>query len=82
MISVDVSNQKKRTLKVVKETGVSFPVLLDNRSVGKKLYKVRGTPTTLIIDGDGSTVFKHVGYYEGMEEILKKEIRGLLGGPA
>jgi predicted deacylase len=65
----------------VSETGVSFPVLLDNKSVRKKLYKVRGTPATLIINGDGKVVFKHAGYYGGMEDILKKEIQGLLGGP-
>lgn len=82
MVAVDVSNQKKRTIKVVANTGVSFPVLIDNKSVGRKLYKVRGTPTTLIINGDGKVVFKHVGYYGGMEEVLKKEIQSVLGGSA
>jgi hypothetical protein len=66
----------------VGQTGVSFPVLLDNKSVGKKLYKIRGTPTTFIINGDGSIVFKHVGYYGGMEETLARDIQALLGGPA
>lgn len=82
VVSVDVSNQKKKTLKVLSQTGVTFPVLMDNKSVGKQMYKVRGTPTTLIINGDGMIVFKHVGYYPGLEEVLSREIEGLLGGPA
>jgi thioredoxin-related protein len=81
-VSIDISNQKKGTLKVVSETGVTFPLLLDNKSVGRKLYKVRGTPTTFIINGEGQTVFKHVGYNKGMEEVFSKEIESLLGGPA
>lgn len=64
------------------EKGVTFPVLLDNKSVGRKLYKVRGTPTTFIINGEGLTVFKHVGHYEGIEDILSREVQSLLGGPA
>jgi len=66
----------------VEEKGVTFPVLLDNKSVGRKLYKVKGTPTTFIINADGLTVFKHVGHYEGIEVILSKEVQSLLGGPA
>jgi hypothetical protein len=67
---------------VLDETGVTFPVLLDNKSVGGKLYKIRGTPTTFVINGEGMTVFKHVGYYKGLEDILSKEVQSLLGGPA
>ena len=61
---------------------MNFPVLVDNGKVGRELYKIRGTPTTLIINGDGKVVFRHVGYYEGMEEVLKKEIQDLIGGAA
>lgn len=79
---MDVSNQKSRTLKVIEKTEVTFPVLLDDKSVGRNLYKIRGTPTTYMIDKEGNVVFRHIGYYQGMETVLMKEVRNLTTGPA
>jgi len=77
-----MSNQKSRTLKVIEKTKVTFPVLLDNKSVGRNIYKIRGTPTTFMIDKEGNVVFRHIGYYPGMETVLMKEVRNLTAGPA
>lgn len=77
---MDVSNQKARTVKVIEKTEVTFPVLLDTKSVGKGLYKIRGTPTTFVIDRDGNVVFRHIGYYPGMETVLMNEAAKLLAG--
>jgi len=82
VVAIDDSNQKKKILKVVEKTEVSFPVLLDDKSVGRDLYKIRGTPTTYIINQKGLVVFKHLGYVPQMDEMLEKEVRSLLGGPA
>ena len=82
IVAVDASNQKARTLKVIEKTGVTFGILLDNKKVAKELYKIRGTPTTFVIDADGMIVFRHVDYYPGMETVLEKEIQSLAGGPA
>ncbi len=82
VVAVDASNSKARTIKVIEKTGVTFGVLLDNKKVARELYKIRGTPTTFMINADGMIVFRHVGYYPGMETVLEKEIQNLVGGPA
>jgi hypothetical protein len=81
VLAIDDSNRKKKMLKVVEDTKVSFPVLLDTESVSRNLYKIRGTPTTYIINQDGFVVFRHLGYSPKMDEMLETEIRSLMGGP-
>jgi len=82
VVAVDASNQKARTLKMIEKTGVTFGILLDGRKVAREMYKIRGTPTTYMINADGMIVFKHVGYYPGMETALEKEVQSMVGGPA
>ncbi|UCF79878.1 MAG: TlpA family protein disulfide reductase [Candidatus Eiseniibacteriota bacterium] len=82
VLAVDDSNQKKKTVKMVEKTGVSFPVLIDDKSVGREIYKIRGTPTTYMINREGLIVFKHLGYAPEMDEMMEREVRSLLGGPA
>ncbi len=82
VLAIDNSNRKKKTLKMVEDTEVTFTVLLDSESVGSKLYKIRGTPTTYIINQDGFIVFKHLGYTPKMDQMMEKEVRSLIGGPA
>ncbi len=82
VVSVDASNQKARLDKMVTKTGVTFAILVDGKKVAREMYKIRGTPTTYIINGDGMIVFKHVGYYPGLESAMEKEIQGLVGGSA
>jgi peroxiredoxin len=82
VLAIDDSNRKEKTLKMVEDTEVTFPVLLDSESVGRKLYKIRGTPTTYVINQDGVIVFRHLGYTPQMDEMMEIEIRSLVGGPA
>jgi hypothetical protein len=82
VISVDASNQTSRLDKMQKKTGVTFAILVGGKKVAREMYKIRGTPTTYIINGDGMIVFKHVGYYPGLESAMEKEIQSLVGGPA
>lgn len=82
VVGVDASDQKARTLKAVEKAGVTFGLLFDGKKVAREVYKIRGTPTTYVIDPDGVIVFKHIGYYPGMEAALEKEVQSLVGGPA
>lgn len=45
----------------VSELGISFPVLLDPGGVVQDLYRVRGYPTSYLIDQDGIIRFQHIG---------------------
>ena len=78
VILVDASNRRELTQKMIDDTGVTMPVLLDDKDISRKDYGVPATPTTFIIDAGGRIIFKHVGYGEGMEEMFEKEIDLLL----
>ncbi len=60
---IDVKNMKEQTLELAEEY---------------RLYKIVYTPTTFVIDRLGRAVFIHVGFAEGQEKMLEKEIRLLL----
>jgi peroxiredoxin len=78
VIVVDVSNRKELTRTIVDEVSASMPVLLDDKDISGKDYGVYATPTTFIIDSAGRTVFKHIGFGEGMEDMFEREIDLLL----
>jgi peroxiredoxin len=40
---------------------VSFPILLDPGGKVQKMYRVRGYPTTYILDREGIVRFHHIG---------------------
>jgi len=55
-----------------------MPVLLDTEGLSADKYRVFATPTTLIVDQSGKTIFRHIGYEEGHERMLEREIELLL----
>jgi peroxiredoxin len=45
----------------VDEYNLHFPILLDPGGNIQKLYRVRGYPTTLIVDNNGIIRYHHIG---------------------
>lgn len=45
----------------VTNLGLSFPVLLDPGGATQELYRVRGYPTSFLVDSDGIIRFSHIG---------------------
>lgn len=78
MLSIDVTGRKELTQKVAAEASYKPPVLVDDKELSRKEYKVTATPTTCIVDPSGKMIFRHVGYGPGMEKMLEKEIDLLL----
>jgi len=46
----------------VRELGVSFPILLDPRLTVATRYRIRGLPTSFVVDRDGVVRFRAVGF--------------------
>lgn len=44
-----------------RELGITFPLLLDPGAEVQRLYRIRGYPTTFIVDREGTLVVEHVG---------------------
>jgi peroxiredoxin len=43
------------------ELGITFPLLLDPGAEAQRLYRIRGYPSTFVIDRDGLLVVEHIG---------------------
>jgi cytochrome c biogenesis protein CcmG, thiol:disulfide interchange protein DsbE len=58
-----INNAEEQTIvqEYVDELGLSFPILLDDDASIQRLYRVRGYPTTLLIDSQGIIQVYHVG---------------------
>ena len=67
----------------LEETKVTLPVLLDaNAEVADKVLRVRGMPTTLLVDRQGRVRYVHEGFAEEFLMKYQTEIEELLAEPA
>ncbi|MBM7583891.1 thiol-disulfide isomerase/thioredoxin [Bacillus pakistanensis] len=57
----------------LKDFGVTFPVLLDDKEIVSQLYEVMSMPTTIVIDKNGKIAAKHIGALdeEGFYSLLQ-----------
>ncbi|HYO57298.1 TlpA disulfide reductase family protein [Archangium sp.] len=66
----------------LQETKVTLPVLLDaNAEVSEKVLRVRGMPTTVLIDRQGRVRYVHEGFDEEYLAKYQAEIEELLAEP-
>jgi hypothetical protein len=64
----------------VEEKGFTFQILeteMDN-DVVSDVYRIEGNPSTYVIDREGRILSYHLGFQEGDELELEKEITDLL----
>lgn len=67
----------------LEETKVTLPVLLDtNAAVSEKVLRVRGMPTTVLLDRQGRVRYVHEGFAEEYLTKFQAEIEELLAEPA
>jgi hypothetical protein len=78
LVSIDNRNRPDQNAPFIAKVGATFPILLDDRNVSSELFHIQGTPTNLIIDGQGRIVFRHLGYSPGDEKVLEAEIESLM----
>ena len=80
IVAIQSDQDRERGLRLVEEKGLTFHVLhneVDNDVVNGVL-KSEGNPSTFIIDREGRVVSYHLGFQEGDEVELEKEIADLL----
>ena len=78
LLGVNVEEDSNKALTLLRSIKVSFPILLDNKNMVSKLYKVSAMPTTVIIDRDGNLRYLHQGYKPGYERDYEKQVRQLI----
>jgi len=78
LLGVNIDDDSARAMSMIRELGVSFPVLFDSRKEVSKLYDVNAMPVTILVDRDGNVRHIHQGYKPGYEDKYLDQIRMLL----
>jgi cytochrome c biogenesis protein CcmG, thiol:disulfide interchange protein DsbE len=78
LLSIDTANRPDLDMDFVKKVGATFPIALDDAKVSREVFKIKGTPTNLLIDRQGRIVFRHLGFSPGQEKVLDAEVQLLM----
>lgn len=78
VLAVNIEPDATAAQGFLKNTPVTFPVLLDGKNTVSESYKVDAMPTTVLVDRSGNLRFLHRGYQPGYESEYEKNIRALL----
>ena len=77
-VNTDTPKSMSKVKPYVRTKGFEFNVAVDPNSQIKKKMKIQQMPTTIIIDQDGTVVYRHKGYVPGDEVGILKAITKLL----
>ncbi len=77
LCSVSIGDTKAAIEAYLKNVKVSYPVLIDERGVSKRLYSISGVPTTYVLDRDGVVKFVLQGPYR--RNVKEGMVKSLLG---
>jgi len=79
-VNLEGTDKKELVRSFWNQKGYAFPVLMGGMMGNgiDKVYKVTGIPTTFVIDKNGIIRYRHIGYRENLDQLLIKEIEGLL----
>jgi peroxiredoxin len=61
VLGIDVQESKDVVEPYVEQLGITFPILLDAQGKTTASYKIRGLPTSLLIDREGVIQKVHLG---------------------
>lgn len=78
LLGVNVEQNPSAVPEFLKQTPVSFEILLDKQNTVSKLYDVVVMPTTVLIGRNGRVRYVHHGYQPGYAKSYQAEIRKLL----
>lgn len=78
LYGVNVEEDNTDAKKLIKDLGVTFPILYDTESKASSLYNVDAMPTTVVIDKKGEIRYVNRGYKDGDETKYRDQIRELI----
>ncbi|NUM48291.1 MAG: redoxin domain-containing protein [Anaerolineales bacterium] len=61
VVGIDFDEAKEDVAAFVEEFALTFPILLDPGAVVQDAYRVRGYPTSVFLDEDGTVQIVHIG---------------------
>ncbi|MBA6365235.1 TlpA family protein disulfide reductase, partial [Colwellia sp. BRX8-8] len=78
IISVNVDNNKALADEFLAEVPADFTVFYDPKGNVARKFKLKGMPSSYIIDRSGEVVSTHVGFSESKKEKYQQELEALL----
>lgn len=78
VVGVNVDAKTKDGVKFLEKYPVSFPILADPEGETPELYRLKGMPTSYLIDKKGVIRHVHVGFKKGDMVKIKKQVLALL----
>jgi len=81
VIAVDTRRDRERATKFITENKLTYPCLENGEGDAAfvyETYQISEYPTSFLIDGKGRILYTHLGFAEGDEEKLAKEIEKVL----
>jgi cytochrome c biogenesis protein CcmG/thiol:disulfide interchange protein DsbE len=77
-IAEDDSKTSSAIVTKVNARGWEYEFYLDTTQEFKRVMNVSDVPCTMIIDGKGKVVWERIGFTEGLENTIYKELKKLL----
>ena len=81
VVAVEGKRDTERAQKFIAKNELTYTFLEngeDDAEIVSKIFKVRGYPSSFLIDREGNVMFFHLGFEAGDEEHLEEEILKLL----
>lgn len=83
IVAVQSDRDREKGQRLVEDKGLTFHILHNEaeNDVVNGVYRSQGNPSTFLIDREGRIVRYHLGFEDGDELELEREIVELLGSP-
>ena len=78
VLGVNVEGAAGPAQNLVDQTGVSFPVLIDEGQKVSEAYHLEAMPSTYVVDRDGNVRYVHRGYKPGDEDKYVEVVKALI----
>ncbi len=78
VLSVNVDSQRSFAEEFLLENNANFPVFYDPKGQVAKAFKLRGMPSSFLVDRAGNIVSAHVGFNEQKKTLYQQEIEALI----
>ncbi|NQY65487.1 MAG: TlpA family protein disulfide reductase [Alteromonadaceae bacterium] len=80
VISVNLDANRELAEKFLKETPADFAVIYDPKGKTAKHFKIKGMPSSILIDKNGNIKASHAGFFTKKISQYEKEISTLVSG--
>lgn len=78
VISINLDNEKTLAETFLQSTPANFPVIYDPKGTLAKKFKVKGMPSSYLINQDGKVIKRHTGFFSAKITNYEQEIDQLI----